>query len=101
LTGRVASAVLGPRAGINWVTDAQAVIVVTCGGDRLRVLRGIEATVWSWMTLSAPRYRLAELLACLSGVELPAAAERVREFLDMWCEAGLLEPILEGEAGRG
>jgi len=87
---------LAPR--VRWVQDADRIIVADAAGSRGIELRGVEAAVWSWLSLAYPYAWLVEHLALLTGTPAAEAAAHLRGVLDGWLAHGLLVPEAEGEA---
>jgi hypothetical protein len=82
---------LRPAAGAAWVRDQAGVLVVH--GEATTVLEGVDAVVWSRLALSPTWPRLIECVAALLRTEGGAADEHVRDLVEVWRRAGLLEPV--------
>ena len=89
---------LASRPSVAWVTDADCIIVVDGQGGEARVLRGAEAAVWSWLSLSYPYADLVRLLATQMAVSPADSDRRLRSILRDWRARGLLETA---EPARG
>ena len=74
-----------PTGSSSWMSSASA------GYE----LRGVEAAIWSWLTLSYARTDLVRLSAHLLGLPEPAAASRLDAILTGWQTLGLLATQLE------
>jgi hypothetical protein len=82
---------LSPAVGISWVTDAGRVVVASADGRRARVLEDLDATIWSWLSMSLPERRLVEMVGAFLGLEPDDAAQHLRARLLAWRDADLLE----------
>lgn len=89
-TGPGAGVLVGPAA-VSWVVDADSIIVVTGQGREAHVLRGVEAAVWSWLSLSYPHPALVRLIAAQVAIPPADADRRLRAILGDWRARGLLE----------
>jgi hypothetical protein len=84
---------------VRWAQDADRIIVVDDLMVRGCELRGVEAAIWSWLSLSFPHAKLVRHLAALLNAPEAEAAARLRETLDGWQAAGLLAASADGSHG--
>ena len=83
---------------ILWVRDAGQILIVDGCSAEAQSLRGVDAAVWSWLTLAYPYPQILRLLMALLA-STPAEAElRLGVILQGWVESGLLkmEPVSNG-----
>ena len=73
---------------IHWVIDARQTIVINQKSGAVFCLTGIEAAIWSWLTLSYPYQTMLELI---SGMEQTEAAPLLHKTVQKWRALGLLE----------
>jgi hypothetical protein len=88
-----------PPPHVRWAQDADRIIVVDDLMVRGCELRGVEAAIWSWLSLSFPHAKIVRHLAALLGAPEAEAAARLRETLDGWQADGLIAAIGDGSDG--
>ncbi len=76
---------------VRWVKDADQILVVDEHSGNVHRLFGLEAAVWSWLTLGYPYPRLVRLTAALLSLAPAEAEPHLARCLTDWQVAGLLE----------
>lgn len=76
---------------IKWVHDQCQTILIDEDQRRSHALSGVEAAIWSWLTLSYTFTKLTKLTAALLNVTQAEARQRLRATLDVWRQAGWLQ----------
>jgi len=75
---------------IYWARDLDRTILVNDQSGRSFNLRGLEAIVWSWLTLGFPYSKIASLLSTILESPISEAEFRLNIILRQWVENGLL-----------
>ena len=76
--------------GIHWVKDIDKTLLINVQHGKTFILRGLESTVWDWITLNFPYGKIAQLLATMLESTLSEAEARLKMILHQWVENGLL-----------
>jgi hypothetical protein len=76
---------------IFWVKDVNQMIIVNRQSGETQILRGVEASVWGWLTLCYSYPKMVHLVSALLVVPSGEAEEQLVEILKKWLTAGLLE----------
>jgi len=74
---------------IRWVVDARKTIVINEQTGEAHLLTGIEAAVWSWLSLAYPYSKLVSMMTAFLRCE--DAELRLNDLLQSWYAAGILE----------
>ncbi len=82
---------------IVWVKDAEQTILIEEAGKHSWILRGEEAAIWDWLTLSHPSERIVRFLSVLSGTSTGEAREALLAILQGWEKAEILQAV-EGDS---
>jgi len=75
---------------LHWARDLDRTILVSDESGRSFILRGLEAIVWSWLTLAFPYSKIASLLSTILESPISEAEFRLNVILRQWVENGLL-----------
>jgi hypothetical protein len=78
-------------ANIQWVRDAQQILLVDERSGQVHALQGVDAAIWSWLALAYPYPKVIGFLSLLLGVPVGEAEQRLATILQAWREAGLLD----------
>jgi hypothetical protein len=76
---------------ILWVKDAGRVVVVDERQGRTYSLEGLEAAVWSWISLARPFTEVVDFIAESKGLAPGEAEQVLGGILERWLAAGLVE----------
>ena len=85
--------------GIRWVHDIQQVIIVDENRGLTFTLQGIDAAVWSWLSLNLSYEKLIRFIAMSLAQPLANAEQTLRTMLGTWHDQGLLEAVEEHSNG--
>lgn len=89
-TGKPCGVILTGSKGVYWVKDSAQVVVVDESSGKIFLLRGKEAALWSWLSLSYPYPKLAAMMSVLLGVSNAEAEQELETILQAWLSVGLL-----------
>jgi hypothetical protein len=77
-------------AWIQWCVDAKQVIVVDQSIGKSFTLRGLQASIWNWLTLGYERSRITEFVSITQNQTLVKSDQLVVSTVSDWIANGLL-----------
>jgi hypothetical protein len=92
------SVVFSTSGSLRWVKEASSILLVDEQRHKTYTLQGIEAAVWSWLTLAYPYPKLVTLTAALLALPPEEAEQQLWALLAKWHSDGILE---KKEGGHG
>lgn len=79
---------------LRWVKDTSQVIIVDEQQGKTFTLQGVDAAIWSWLSLRYSYQKLIHLVAALLAVSDVDAEHTLRTTLHRWHTQGLLEVVV-------
>ena len=77
--------------GIHGVRDIDMTLLVNDQNGKSFILRGLEATIWDWLTLNYSYNKIVGLLATIFDLPICKTEFRLNSILREWVEKGLLK----------